>query len=363
MDDGELVLPLTATRALVLTEAQMALLPPREVSGLVRLLDQRREQHGCAHLKRVHKGLASDDRIAVLLCLGQAESLAPEVHAILAGCGAPPQSVQVPEHAPLTRRQFDEWNRVWPVHFHEAAATRSLAVWSDAPAEHELPVMRSHMRRAIAAAQHNAENGGRSVAAVIVRHDSSPGDSSSGGAETVAVCADATRPSPSGGECSAGGHPLSHAVMRCIEEVAREERARGYAMRKRRASSGAGAATSPADGEAQASSEASEATSAAAAIDEQPAEAASGSHLCVACEIYVTHEPCAMCAMALVHSRVRRLIYALPAAGGGALGSRYLLHTEPSLNHHFTVIRGMLVEEAKAAGLADCGDGELEGGG
>ena len=358
MDDGELVLPLTATRALVLTEAQMAWVPPREVSGLVRLLDQRREQHGCTHLKRVHKGLESDDRLAVLLCLGQAESLAPEVHALLAGCGAQPRSVRVPEHAPLTRRQFEESSRVWPVHFHEAAATRSLAVWSDAPAEHELPVMRSHMRRAIAAAQHNAENGGRSVAAVVVRHHSS-----SGGAETVAVCADATRPSPSGGECGAGGHPLSHAVMRCIEEVAREERARAYAMRKRPATSGAGAATSAANGEAQASPESSEATSAAAAIGEQPVEAARGSHLCVACEIYVTHEPCAMCAMALVHSRVRRLIYALPAAGGGALGSRYFLHTEPSLNHHFTVIRGMLVEEAKAAGLADCGDGELEGGG
>ena len=77
MDDGELVLPLTATRALVLTEAQMAWVPPREVSGLVRLLDQRREQHGCTHLKRVHKGLASDQRLAVLLCLVLALGASP----------------------------------------------------------------------------------------------------------------------------------------------------------------------------------------------------------------------------------------------------------------------------------------------
>ena len=70
--------------------------------------------------------------------------------------------------------------------------------------------------------------------------------------------------------------------------------------------------------------------------------------------MYVTVEPCAMCAMALVHSRVRRVIYALPAAGGGAIGSRYMLHTERSVNHHFSVVRGALQSEAaRAASLAN----------
>ena len=56
--------------------------------------------------------------------------------------------------------------------------------------------------------------------------------------------------------------------------------------------------------------------------------------------------------MAMVHSRVRRVIYALPVTGGGALGSRYHLHTERSLNHHFQVVRGMLRPEAEAANLS-----------
>ena len=77
-----------------------------------------------------------------------------------------------------------------------------------------------------------------------------------------------------------------------------------------------------------------------------------GHHLCADCDVYVTLEPCAMCAMALVHSRVRRLVYALPARHGGALGSTYELHVQRSLNHHFAVIRGLLRGEAEAAGLA-----------
>ena len=72
-------------------------------------------------------------------------------------------------------------------------------------------------------------------------------------------------------------------------------------------------------------------------------------HLCTGCDLYLTHEPCCMCGMALVHSRFKRVIYALPCEGGGALGSRYQLHCEKSLNHHFTVVRGMLQKEAEAA--------------
>ena len=84
-------------------------------------------------------------------------------------------------------------------------------------------------------------------------------------------------------------------------------------------------------------------------------------HLCTECDVYVTHEPCAMCAMALVHSRVKRLLYAIPAAGGGAVGSRYQLHCERSINHHFTVVRGLLEDEARETGLACCGTLEYGG--
>lgn len=44
-----------------------------------------------------------------------------------------------------------------------------------------------------------------------------------------------------------------------------------------------------------------------------------------------------MCAMALVHSRVRRVIYCKPDFEFGALGGNFKLHSQRSLNHHYTV--------------------------
>ena len=45
-----------------------------------------------------------------------------------------------------------------------------------------------------------------------------------------------------------------------------------------------------------------------------------------------------MCAMALVHSRVRRVVFAAPNAVAGALGGgKYSLHGQPTLNHHYDV--------------------------
>jgi tRNA-specific adenosine deaminase 3 len=44
-----------------------------------------------------------------------------------------------------------------------------------------------------------------------------------------------------------------------------------------------------------------------------------------------------MCAMALVHSRLRRVVYSCPDLRWGALGGRFKLHGQRSLNHHYAV--------------------------
>ncbi len=62
------------------------------------------------------------------------------------------------------------------------------------------------------------------------------------------------------------------------------------------------------------------------------------------CEVYVTLEPCAMCAMALLHARVKRVVYgALDPKAGGA-GSVIDVFGTPSLNHHTEVVGGVLAE-------------------
>ena len=62
------------------------------------------------------------------------------------------------------------------------------------------------------------------------------------------------------------------------------------------------------------------------------------------CELYVTLEPCAMCAMALMHARFKRVIYGAADPKTGAAGSVLNLFGEPRLNHHTEAVGGVLAE-------------------
>ncbi len=64
------------------------------------------------------------------------------------------------------------------------------------------------------------------------------------------------------------------------------------------------------------------------------------------CELYVTLEPCAMCAGAIMHARVGRVFYGAADPKSGACGSVVNLFAEGRLNHHATVVGGVLAEEA-----------------
>ena len=55
------------------------------------------------------------------------------------------------------------------------------------------------------------------------------------------------------------------------------------------------------------------------------------------CELFVTLEPCAMCAMALMHARFSRIVFAAPDPKTGAAGSVVNLFAQPLLNHHTQV--------------------------
>lgn len=65
------------------------------------------------------------------------------------------------------------------------------------------------------------------------------------------------------------------------------------------------------------------------------------------CELYVTLEPCLMCTGAMFHARISRVIYATPDPKTGTVHSVLNLFEEKRLNHHTTVIGGVLVDEAR----------------
>ena len=71
-----------------------------------------------------------------------------------------------------------------------------------------------------------------------------------------------------------------------------------------------------------------------------------GNHRLVGCTLYVTLEPCAMCAMAMVHARVARVVFAATDPKTGAAGSVFDLLADPRHNHRVEVVGGVLAAEA-----------------
>ncbi|MGA8939685.1 MAG: tRNA adenosine(34) deaminase TadA [Acidobacteriaceae bacterium] len=75
------------------------------------------------------------------------------------------------------------------------------------------------------------------------------------------------------------------------------------------------------------------------------AGAALGNYRLVGCTLYSTLEPCAMCAGAILHARISRLIYGAPDPKAGACGSVLEVMNHPKLNHHLELIGGVLSAE------------------
>jgi len=66
------------------------------------------------------------------------------------------------------------------------------------------------------------------------------------------------------------------------------------------------------------------------------------------CDLYVTKEPCPMCAGALVHARLRRVIFGCPDPKGGAAGGLINLLQMPGLNHRCEITGGVMADECSA---------------
>ncbi len=68
-------------------------------------------------------------------------------------------------------------------------------------------------------------------------------------------------------------------------------------------------------------------------------------HRLTGCSLYVTLEPCAMCAGAMIHARLERLVVGADDPKAGAAGSVLSVLNHPRLNHQMEVARGVLAEE------------------
>ena len=73
-----------------------------------------------------------------------------------------------------------------------------------------------------------------------------------------------------------------------------------------------------------------------------------GNYRLEGCDLYCTLEPCAMCAGAILHARIRRLVYAASDPKAGACGSVLGVMNHPQLNHRVEVVAGLLADECGA---------------
>jgi len=123
-------------------------------------------------------------------------------------------------------------------------------------------------------------------------------------------------------------------------------------------------------------------------VDADPAAHAEFSAICAAaaqlgrwrlsdCTVYVTLEPCLMCAGLMLQARIARCVYGAPDPKAGALGTLYCVNADSRLNHRFAVESGVLAAESAellrgffvalrgrgAAGRGETGQGAAERGG
>ncbi|KAJ8367639.1 hypothetical protein AAFF_G00314260 [Aldrovandia affinis] len=224
----------------------------KETSRLVKELASVYPLPGLRHLKRVRACKAS----------GSAHPL----EAIVVdsrGLGEP-FLVRIPACPPLTRPQFEQASRHWPTTFHEdkqgSAAGRARGLGA--------------------------------VGAVVVDPQS----------ERVVA---------TGHDCSRGDRPLCHAVMVCIDLVARGQGGGAYEFDEYAACQSS-APPPQSDGPILPPS--------GDVLDSGRTQTSSAPYICSGYDLYVTREPCVMCAMALVHSRIGRVFYGTGSVDG-ALGT------------------------------------------
>ncbi|KXZ47055.1 hypothetical protein GPECTOR_38g292 [Gonium pectorale] len=350
------------------------------------------------HLKRVRKAPDDGALLEAILCVlpddavsrkaagatgASAEAQAEEAtvsggHVAGTGCGTDVSPDLLPEalrdlymeqggvrlrllhgaaYPPQTRQQWEAWTKLWPITWR--IPDHGTPVTEETPVDQATQrYFEHHMRLALQlAAASSADN-----AALIVSPPS------------LTPLAEAVDGS--------GSHPLRHAVMAAIQVASERDLAlwppsvndepqgmeamaiaAPIADPGLRTSSGSGAGPASADGASAGRQEdgpavqgfragvtAEDRASAAAAGEELaskrprlgagPHEAgASRPYMCTGYDCFVVMEPCIMCSMALVHSRVQRVIYCRPDPQHGALGGERRLHACRSLNHNYEVFR------------------------
>lgn len=293
------ILRFDETRDVELAPAYVSLVTdPKRLSAIIAYLSNRYPLNSLSHCLRVRKSQTPPITIELLIGLKSEVDAAPSenLEAFKTAFNLKVHEALVPRYCPLMREQHKAWTEIWPISYRAHVATTPLDPSSWIGPEH-IQTLASYMRQLFPLA---AKSGN---ACVILNSQFEE--------LAIAGCTDVS--------------PLTHCAMNAINIVAQNQKQQMPDTEiehiKRTV-----APSSSADSDANA---------------DKPQE-----YLCTGAIALFVREPCIMCSMALLHSRIACVIYALSNVQSGGLGSRFSVHCEPALNHHFYAYKGFLAEES-----------------
>ncbi|KAG0575336.1 hypothetical protein KC19_VG338000 [Ceratodon purpureus] len=304
---------------------------PKLASTLVRDLGTKAPLTSLAHVKRIRKiKTEGKEELRIILCLADGDvtsdtlDIPNDVADIVEKHALVPSVAQVSAHPASNQKEWEAQCLHWPTAFHPNACIRGSKLELD---EAESKTARKFMKEAIHQARLAHSSGQLANGAVIVDPFLSTVIARGHDQCTFSL-------QPGEGNETRIRHPLRHAVMEVIGMAADRDRLL-FLSNERTLCTPCSEERSESDAVAELASAEKKAR-----VD----QAIPRPYLWTGFDAYVTREPCAMCAMALVHQRVRRVFFGIPNTLRGALGSKYRLQGIRSLNHHYTVFQVSISE-------------------